>query len=162
MKTIILDFTKKINDIEITEDTEILGLYVGKNDEINENQFNIIHNKPNLSSRITIKAVIKDEVVFKITPQLIINKGAKNTDSYLRIAILSLSNKAKAQAIPALEIKENSVKAGHAATISKLDREQLYYLMAHGISMSKARDILTAAFTKDILAKIEGNHHELH
>lgn len=161
MKTIILNFKHKIKDIIITEDTEILGLFIGNNNDISENQFNIVHNKANLVSRITIKAIISDKAIFRITPKLIINKGAKNTDSYLKIVILALSNDVKAQAIPALEILENDVKAGHAATISKLDREQLYYLQAHGLSKSQARKLLINAFTKDILAKIESVNHEL-
>lgn len=154
MKTIILDFNKPIKNIEIKEDTEILGLFMGSQNFDCKNSFEIIHKRPFLTSRILIKAVLTDESSFQIEPKLRIEMGAKRCDSYLKIAVLLISNDAKAQAIPSLEILEQDVKAGHAATIGKLDAEQMYYLQMHGLTKKAAEKLLINAFTADIISKI--------
>lgn len=154
MKTIILDFNKEIKNIVISEDTEILGLWEGSKDDVCINEFEIIHKTKSLKSRILIKAILKDNAVFKIQPKLRIETGASQCDSYLKIAMLLLSKEAKAQAIPSLEILEKDVKAGHAATVGRLDREQLNYLQTRGLNKKQARNLLIKAFTADIISKI--------
>lgn len=157
MKTIILDLNKQITDIEITEDTEVLGVWLGKNNETVLQDFNIIHNKPGLTSRITIKAILEDSAQLKLSPKLIIRSGAKFSDSYLKIAVLLLSNSAKAMVIPSLEIHENEVKAGHGATLGKIDQEQLLYLMSRGLPKTEAEKLLITTFIQDIMSKIAIN-----
>ncbi|HYG58402.1 MAG TPA: Fe-S cluster assembly protein SufD, partial [Symbiobacteriaceae bacterium] len=84
-----------------------------------------------------------------------IKYGSKNSATYQKQQALVLSEKARADAIPALIIDENEVAgAGHAATVGKLDEEQLFYLMARGLSRQQAVHMLVMAFLSPVLDQI--------
>ena len=57
---------------------------------------------------------------------------------------------------PALEILEKDVKAGHAATVGKVDAQMLFYLMSRGLSRQQAEKLLIEGFTRPILDRIKG------
>lgn len=157
MKTKVIDLTIPDQIIEITEDTELLGLFIGRNDDLLSNKISVVHNSPNLQSLTRIKAVVYDKSRFDLEGLLIINKGAENTDAYLRIDVLIIGTKASARAIPSLEITEESVKGGHGATVGNIDEEHLYYLQSRGLSASMAEKMLVEGFIKDILDRISQN-----
>lgn len=84
-----------------------------------------------------------------------IRYGARSSSTYQRQQALMLSAKARADSIPALIIDENDVAgAGHAATVGKLDEEQLFYLMARGLSRREAVNLLVMAFLTPVLNEI--------
>ncbi len=84
-----------------------------------------------------------------------IKYGAKNCSTYQKQQALVLSEKARADSIPGLIIDENEVAgAGHAATVGKLDEEQLFYLMARGLSRREAINMLVMAFLAPVLDQI--------
>jgi Fe-S cluster assembly protein SufD len=62
--------------------------------------------------------------------------------------VLLLSDKAKAEAVPDLEIKNNEVKCSHAATVGKIDEEQIFYLNSRGVSENKAKVMIAEGFLK--------------
>jgi Fe-S cluster assembly protein SufD len=154
MKKIILDLTRQNTTIQITEDTEIYGLFVGKGETLSNSNLTVIHNKPNLKSLTIVKAVVFDKSKFDMTGNLIINKGAKFTDAYLRLDALIMSTEASARVIPSLEITENDVKGGHGATVGQVNQEQLFYLQSRGLSKQKAEEVLVEGFLADIIKKI--------
>jgi Fe-S cluster assembly protein SufD len=81
-----------------------------------------------------------------------INAGALNCSTYQRQQALVLSDKARADSIPALIIDEFEVAgAGHASTVGQLDEEQLFYLMARGLTRQQATAMLVQAFLSPIL-----------
>jgi len=127
---------------------------VGKNTEQRKIELNIIHNKPNLQSLILVKAVLLDQSSFNFTGNLIINKGAKYTDTYLKVAILMLSKSARAQAVPCLEIMENDVKGGHGATIRMLDPEEIFYLVSRGLTIKESTKLLVKGFLEDVTRRL--------
>jgi Fe-S cluster assembly protein SufD len=84
-----------------------------------------------------------------------IRHGARNSSTYQRQQALILSEKARADSIPALIIDEHEVAgAGHASTVGKLDEEQLFYLMARGLGRREAINMLVMAFLTPILSEI--------
>lgn len=151
MKQIILDLTKEYQAIEISEDTEVIGLFVGKSDRKLVSSLDIIHKKPNLTSLTKIKAVVFDKSRFDMTGNLIIETGARNTDAYLRIDVLLMDKTASARAVPSLEITEDSVKGGHGATVGQVDQEQLFYLQARGLNKKEAENTLVDGFISDVI-----------
>lgn len=157
MKTLILDLTKPIADITLTEDCRIIAAWTGSGDESIDRQFSIVHSQPGIKSEIVIKALLKDKSSLKLKPKIVINRGAKATDSSLKVSVLMLSDQAKAQVIPALEISEKEVIAGHGVTIGKLDQEQLIYLQTRGLSQKQAEELLSNAFIQDIISEIALN-----
>jgi Fe-S cluster assembly protein SufD len=154
MKQLILDFKNKLNEIEITEDTEILGAFAGKNNDIVDDILNITHKKPGIFSRIYIKAVVTDSSKFNLLGNLRILKEAIKTDSYLKIDVLILSKNASAKVIPSLEITENDVTAGHSATIGKINAEWLLYLKSKGLNQKQSEKLIIDGFLQEILSKI--------
>lgn len=84
-----------------------------------------------------------------------ISGNATESSTYQKQEALVLSDKARADAIPALIIDEFEVAgAGHAATVGKLDEEQLFYLMARGLSRKEATTMLVLAFLSPVLDQI--------
>jgi len=154
MKKIVLDLTKPKQEILITEDSEIYGVFMGHGQEKLTTEITIRHKKPNLKSLTIVKAVVFDKSVFDITGNLVIDKGAKFTDAYLKLEALMMSNESMARVVPSLEITENDVKGGHGATVGQVDQEQLFYLQSRGLSKSEAEELLVEGFLADIIAKI--------
>lgn len=154
MKIIKVDLTINEQTIEVSEDSEIIGIFVGKGDMKLTTTLNVVHTLPNLRSLTTIKAVVFDNSSFDMTGNLVIMKGAKNTDAYLRLDALMMSSTAKARVVPGLEITENDVKGGHGATVGRVNKEQLFYLRSRGISQKRAEKLLVNGFLAEILSKI--------
>jgi Fe-S cluster assembly protein SufD len=153
MRLIKLDLTQD-NIIEVQEDCEILAIFVGRSTQSVKSKLKVIHTRPGLKSSTTIKAVLYDSAQFEFYGNLVIERGAKFTDSYLKIDVLMLSESAKAIAVPSLEIHENDVKGGHGATVGEIDAEAAFYLTSRGLSATEAQDVIVAGFTQEILAKL--------
>jgi Fe-S cluster assembly protein SufD len=141
-----IDFSKPEQIIEITEDCEIVGRYVGKENETLASKITFVHKKIGLHSRIDIKAVVFDKAKFDFEGLLKIEKGATGTDTYLKIDCLVVGEGASARAIPSLEINESEVKGGHGATIGYLDPMQIYYLNSRGLNSLDTEKLLINAF----------------
>jgi Fe-S cluster assembly protein SufD len=146
MTKIQIDLTKPENIIEVEDDCEIVGLFIGKGDANIKTSLKIIHRKPHLTSRVNIKAIVFDKARFDLEGMLRIEKGAVDTDTYLKIDCLVMSDNAYARAVPSLEILESEVKGGHGATIGYLDPEMLYYIKSRGLSQKRSEETLVAAF----------------
>jgi Fe-S cluster assembly protein SufD len=114
-----------------------------------------VHSGSNSSSDILGRGVLsgRAHTVFWGNGQ--IKFKARNCSTYQKQQALVLSEKARADAIPALIIDENEVAgAGHAATVGKLDEDQLFYLMARGLSHKQAINMLVMAFLAPVLDQI--------
>jgi len=114
-----------------------------------------VHTGSNSRSDILGRGVLsgKAHTVFRGNGQ--IKFRAQNCSTYQRQQALVLSPLARADSIPALIIDENEVAgAGHAATVGKLDEEQLFYLMARGLSRKEATRMLVMAFLSPVLDRI--------
>jgi len=143
-----IDLKLKDNLIEIKEDTEITEVLIARNSDEIKSRIEFIHKRPNLKSRINIKVVVFDQARFDLEGILKIYKGAKGTDTYLKINCLIMGERAYARAIPSLEIQESDVKAGHGATIGYLDAESMYYLKSKGLDRLTTEKLLVEAFLK--------------
>lgn len=75
-----------------------------------------------------------------------IENGAENSNAYLKADVLMLSDEARAHVVPSLEIKENDIKASHGATITKINEEQIFYMMSRGLSRTKAKKLIVEGF----------------
>jgi len=115
---------------------------------------NIDHAAPDTTSDTLIKSVLTDRAVGSFYGLVSIKKGAKNTDTFFREDALLLSDTAKAEAIPSLEIDENEVKAGHASTVGPVDEEQLFYLMSRGITRKEAESLVVRGFLFPVSEKL--------
>lgn len=107
--------------------------------------------------RVLAKGVVKDKAKSIFKGVITIEKQAKNTSAYLAEHAMIMSPEARAYAIPSLEIMTDEVKATHSASVSQIDPEQLYYLMARGIPEQEARKMLALGFFEPVVSMIDLN-----
>lgn len=81
-------------------------------------------------------------------------KGAKFADAQQETRVLMLSDKARADANPILLIDENEVTAGHAASLGRVDPEDMYYLMSRGIEKREAERLVIRGFLGSVITAI--------
>ncbi len=143
---ILIEPQETESTIQINESEDYLLQIVGHNEDQQTLRLNFEHSKPNTTANISIKTVLYDSAKFDVEAKLIINKGAYGTDSFLKIDCLLIGDKARARAVPSLEIEEDDVKAGHGATVGRLDELQIYYMTSRGINPSLAESELVKAF----------------
>ena len=84
-----------------------------------------------------------------------VENEAQITNSYQTNRNLLLSNDSEADSMPGLEILANEVKCSHGATTSKIDEQELFYLLSRGISRSAAERLIVLGFFEEVLEKIE-------
>ncbi len=132
----------------------VVGAFLlGNKDEVKVN-VNIRHVAADTTSDTVIKSVLKDTAVGQFYGLVSIKKGAKNTNTFFREDALLLSDTAKAEAIPSLEIDENEVKAGHASTVGPVDEEALFYLTSRGVTQREATRLIVQGYFSGILEKL--------
>ena len=120
--------------------------YLVKSGE-NKNLENVwMFEKSGETGEIIIKAVVEDGGSFEAKGMLKIAKGVKDINVFLRYKVLLLGEQSRATVVPQLEIESNEIKAGHAASIGRVDEEQVYYLMSRGMSRKKAVELIVEAF----------------
>lgn len=106
-------------------------------------------NKNGEKKEILIKVVVEDGGELQAKGRLKIGKKVKDIDVFLRYKVLLLGGNAKATVEPELEIESNEIKAGHAASIGRVDEEQLFYLMSRGINQKEAVKLIVEAFLNE-------------
>lgn len=127
-------------------EVEISGVFEASGSETKEVSVTIVHKAGHTRANTTLKGVARDKAFLKFVGRIIIAKNCPDTNSFLTEKILLLSDKARAEAVPDLEIESDDVKCSHAATISNLDEEQVFYLMSRGLSRPQAEKMLVEGF----------------
>lgn len=98
------------------------------------------------AGEILVKAVVEDGGSFEAKGMLKIVKGIKDVNVFLRYRVLLLGANSRAIVEPQLEIESNEIKAGHAASVGRVDEEQVFYLMSRGMSRQKAIELIVETF----------------
>ena len=129
----------------------IVGMYYGSGEQACSGSIKVIHVAPQTTSRIVIKAALRDQSRFDLNGMVEIRPGATGSDAWLAAHVLLLSDGAKGQAIPSLEILENDVKAGHATTIGRIDEEALFYLQSRGLRREEASKLYVNGFLQSVI-----------
>jgi Fe-S cluster assembly protein SufD len=84
-----------------------------------------------------------------------VEPDAQKTNAYQENRNLLLSKDAHADSIPGLEIMANDVRCTHGATLGRISREELFYLMSRGLSRSEAERLIVRGFFQDVLDRID-------
>ncbi|MGH3105132.1 MAG: Fe-S cluster assembly protein SufD [Gaiellaceae bacterium] len=113
------------------------------------------HIAPNTTSDFAFKGALRDTSSAVWRGMIRVEKDAQKTNAYQENRNLMLSPQAHADSIPGLEILANDVRCTHGATLGQVDREQLFYLMARGLSRAEAERLIVRGFFQDILDRIE-------
>ncbi len=113
------------------------------------------HIAPRTESDFAFKGALRDRASTVWRGMIRVENEAQQTNAYQENRNLMLSPKAHADSIPGLEILANDVRCTHGSTTGQVDREQLFYLMARGLSRQEAERIIVRGFFQDILDRID-------
>ena len=114
------------------------------------------HQAPQTFSDLLYKAALTDESRMIYTGLIRIAKAARQTNAYQANHNLLLSDRAKAETIPMLEILADDVQCKHGATVGPVDEEQLFYLMTRGLPRALAERLLVMGFMEPVLSQVPG------
>jgi Fe-S cluster assembly protein SufD len=147
------------NDVNVvmSEGTEatVNGLYIVNGTQHIDNHTSIDHAKPHGTSHELYKGILDGRASAVFNGRIIVRKDAQKTDSKQTNKNLVLSDDAVIDTKPELQILADDVRCTHGATIGQLDAESLFYLQSRGIGKEQARSLLTYAFAKDIVDRIQ-------
>lgn len=111
-------------------------------------------------SDITVKAVMFGESNLNFLGNVVIPEAGQKSVASLRCQTLLMSHQAQAKTIPSLEIIANDVKAGHAASIGRVDDELMFYLETRGFDKNIAERLLVEGFLLEALDDLDENLRE--
>ena len=112
------------------------------------------HAAPDTTSDLAFKGVLDDRARAVWRGVIRVDKGAQKTDAYQENRNLLLSTDAQATPIPGLEIEANDVRCTHGATVGQVDQNQIFYLMARGLTRAQAERVIVRGFFEDVLDRI--------
>jgi Fe-S cluster assembly protein SufD len=113
------------------------------------------HVAPSTTSDFAFKGALRDSATAVWRGMIRVEEQAQKTNAYQENRNLLLSKQAHANSIPGLEILANDVRCTHGATLGQVDREQLFYLMARGLSRFEAERLIVRGFFQDVLDRVE-------
>jgi Fe-S cluster assembly protein SufD len=138
-------------------DVELLGLYFADAGQHQEHRLFVDHAMPNCKSRVMYKGALQGEGAHAVwIGDVLIRAAAEGTDTYELNRNLVLTEGARADSVPNLEIETGEIAgAGHASATGRFDDEQLFYLQSRGIEEETARRLVVRGFFHEILMKID-------
>lgn len=130
------------------------GLVLGHGKQHFDNHLEIDHIRPHCTSNQLYRSVVDDKSRSVFSGKVIVRQGADGTVAEQQNNNLLLSDTAKVDTKPQLEIYADDVKCAHGATSGQLDPEAVFFLRTRGLNEKAARNILTYAFANDIIEHI--------
>lgn len=158
----VVRLVPRVNFAGTGGDAEMLGIYFADDGQYFENRLLVDHSEPACRSNVLYKGALqgdpasdKPDTRTCWVGDILIRAGAENTDTYETNRNLVLSEGARADAIPNLEIETGEIaNAGHAAAVGRFDDEQIYYLRSRGIPEEQARRLIIHGFFHDVINRI--------
>jgi len=133
----------EVNGVTFATDRQLLSYYTQQT-----------HNAPNTRSDLLYKDVVRDRARCVWRGMIKVAKAAQKTDGYQRNDGLLLSETARVDAIPGLEIEADDVRCTHGATAGRVDEEQLFYAMCRGMTRSEAMHMIVSGFFQRVFDRI--------
>ena len=135
---------------------DLLGVYFATAGQFFEHRMHVDHAVPHAKSNVNYKGALAGKDAHTVwIGDVLIRAAAEGTDTYELNRNLLLSDGARADSVPNLEIETGEIiGAGHASTTGRFDDEQLFYLMSRGIAMADARRLVVRGFFNEIVSEI--------
>ncbi|MBX3298825.1 MAG: Fe-S cluster assembly protein SufD [Acidobacteria bacterium] len=130
------------------------GLYMLSGSQHHDTHSCIDHAVPNCISHQRYKGVLDGRSRGVFNGKVFVRENAHGTDAQQQNKNLLLSNEARVDTKPQLEIFNDDVKCSHGATVGQLEDEELFYLLTRGLPEPLARNLLTYGFAEEIINKI--------
>jgi Fe-S cluster assembly protein SufD len=130
---------------------KVTGAYAGRGRQHLDFDTTQEHAAPNTTSDLAFRGVLAGRATAVWRGMIRVDPGAQQTDAFQESRNLLLSKRAHADAIPGLEIEANDVRCTHAAAIAQVDREQVFYLMSHGLRRDQATRLVIDGFLQALV-----------
>jgi Fe-S cluster assembly protein SufD len=135
--------------------SEQLGVFFADGDQHFDHRSSQEHVAPNCTSDLLYKGALRDRSRAVYSGWVYVRPGAQRTDAMQTSRNIVLSEHAKADAIPNLEIEANDVKCGHAASVGPVEEETLFYLESRGIAHDEAERLIVTGFFQEVLDRVQ-------
>jgi Fe-S cluster assembly protein SufD len=135
--------------------SRVTGAYFGDGEQHLDYDTFQKHIAPDCESDFAFKGALRDNSTVVWRGMIRVEPDAQKTNAYQECRNLMLSPTAHAVPIPGLEIMANDVRCTHGATVGRVDREDLFYLMSRGLSRPEAERLIVRGFFQDVLDRIE-------
>ncbi|MGW5124676.1 Fe-S cluster assembly protein SufD [Streptomyces sp. NPDC004069] len=137
-------------------EAELYGLYFTDAGQHQEHRLLVTHNAPHCKSNVAYKGALQGDDAHAVwIGDVLIEASAEGTDTYEMNRNLVLTDGARVDSVPNLEIETGEiVGAGHASATGRFDDEQLFYLMARGIPEQEARRLVVRGFFAELVQQI--------
>ena len=153
------DLVRQFTSVEYTGrggEAELYGVYFADSGQHLEHRQLVDHNVPDCRSYVGYRGALQGEDAHTVwVGDVLIRAEATGTDTYEINRNLLLTDGARADSVPNLEIETGEIAgAGHASATGRFDDEQLFYLMARGIPEGEARRLVVRGFFAELINKI--------
>jgi len=149
--------TKNFSDLELTGEGatgRMSGFYFTDGNQHLDHDTQQNHLAPHTTSDLLFKGALKDRSRSVWQGMIYVAPGAQKTDGYQANRNLVLSNQARADSIPGLEIMADDVRCTHGATVGKIDPDEIFYLLSRGIPSPEAERLIVEGFFDPIVQRI--------
>jgi len=148
------------HDIHVTMDHEgaecwVDGLYLVTASQHTDTHSVIDHRKPHCTSHQLYKGILDGKSRAVFNGKIFVRHDAQKTDAMQTNKNLLLSNEARVDTKPQLEILADDVKCAHGAAVGQIEEDELFYLETRGIHPDLARNLLTYGFAEEVIGKIK-------
>ena len=138
----------------VGSEADVLGICFGDGTQHFDHQSLQAHVGAETRSNLLLKVAVRDRARSVYGGMIDVAPTAVHADGYVANRNLLLSQGAKADSIPRLEIRANDVKCGHGATAGHIDSDQRFYLMARGVPPEEASSLIVRGFMDDVLDRV--------
>lgn len=130
------------------------GLYIVTTGQHTDTHSLIDHRQPHCTSHQLYKGILDGKSRAVFNGKVFVHRDAQQTDAKQTNKNLLLSNDARVDTKPQLEIFADDVKCAHGAAVGQIDEEELFYLETRGLHPHLARNLLTYGFAEEVIARI--------
>jgi Fe-S cluster assembly protein SufD len=134
--------------------SEQLGVFFADGEQHFDHRSIQDHVAPNCTSDLLYKGALRDRSRAVYSGWVHVRPGAQKTNAMQTSRNIVLSEHAKADAIPNLEIEANDVRCGHAASVGPVDDETVFYLQSRGIPRAEAERLIVSGFFQEVLDRV--------
>jgi Fe-S cluster assembly protein SufD len=133
--------------------TALLAAYLGTDDQVHDFRTLQDHHAPRTESELLFTGAVADRARSVYSGLIHIRHGARGAHAFQTNHNLVLSEGARADSVPNLDIEENDVKCSHASTVGPIDEDQRYYLESRGIDPVVAERLIVLGFFSDLAGR---------
>jgi Fe-S cluster assembly protein SufD len=151
------DLARTETEVELAEPggfSEQLGVFFADGEQHFDHRSSQDHVAPSCTSDLLYKGALRDHSRAVYSGWVYVRPGAQKTDAMQTSRNIVLSEHAKADAIPNLEIEANDVRCGHAASVGPVEEDTLFYLESRGIPHDEAERLIVTGFFQEVLDRV--------